>query len=229
MWGPVVSCPFMFCSNLFGESWNIIDFINLAVTTKCKDRVIKRAFNMFCLSHLLSVNSCVLGKVCIPAYFCPSFFHLAPPLSLLQQGTDERSKVSPVEEAAFCRSHASASLHTHTHTHSSPYPRVGGLSWEPLQVLSKHTQISIHEHSRSPVADGSLPEWHSATSDPFCVLPNHHQHTLNYIHNHHQCPQTDTSLYFAYYAHTSSSPQTLVVQKTAAPVIQQLSVISAKS
>ncbi|KAM7389442.1 hypothetical protein PAMP_023423 [Pampus punctatissimus] len=28
-------------------------------------------------------------------------------------GTDERSKVSPVEEAVFCRSHASTSLHTH--------------------------------------------------------------------------------------------------------------------
>lgn len=43
------------------------------------------------------------------------FFHSTPPLPLLQQGTDERSKVSPVEEAAFCRSHASASLHTYSH------------------------------------------------------------------------------------------------------------------
>lgn len=43
----------------------------------------------------------------------PLFFHHTPPLFPLQQGTDERSKVSPVKEAAFCRSHASPSLHTH--------------------------------------------------------------------------------------------------------------------
>ena len=65
-----------------------------------------------------SVYCCVLGKECIHAYLCVPPFSIAPLLSLPQQGTDERSKVSPVEEAAFCRSHASDSLHTHTHTHT---------------------------------------------------------------------------------------------------------------
>ncbi|KAF3693642.1 hypothetical protein EXN66_Car009318 [Channa argus] len=37
--------------------------------------------------------------------------------TVLLHGTDERSKVSPVEEAAFCRSHASALLHSHTVHH----------------------------------------------------------------------------------------------------------------
>lgn len=41
------------------------------------------------------------------------------------------------------------------------------LRWEPLQVLSKQAQISIHEHTRSTVVDASPPEWHSATFDLF--------------------------------------------------------------
>lgn len=90
----------------------------------CKERVVKRVFHTFYLSNVLDSLLLCLGQnmhPCIP--LCPSFFHPSPPLFLLQQGTDERSKVSPVEEAAFCRSHASASLHTYTHTQNTPYPR----------------------------------------------------------------------------------------------------------
>ena len=135
-----------------------------------------------------------------PMSLRPSSFRCASPLSLRQRGTDEGSKVSPVEEVAFCRSHASASLHAHTHVQTHRVQHVlgeererkgrGGVSQlgAITGAVSKHTQVSIHEHACSPVDDGSSSEWRPATSDPFCVRPNHHQHTLNCIHNHHQRP-----------------------------------------
>lgn len=76
-----------------------------------------------------------------------------------QQGTDERSKVSPVEETAFGRSHASASLHASIHKVQGGEEK---LSWQPLQVPSKCA------HTCGP------PSWwepRSATSYPIASLP----------------------------------------------------------
>lgn len=108
----------------------------------CTDRKsLKKSFSNVAL--FLSFYVCVLEKVLhlhtspFPSYPSSLCLSVSP-----QQGTDERSKVSHVEEAAFCRSHARASLHTHTHTRIHHIPWVLSLSWEPLQVLSKHAQIS---------------------------------------------------------------------------------------
>lgn len=134
--------------------------------------VIKGDFNMFYFSRLLVGLLMCFGQnmyPCIP--LCPSFFHLTPPLSFLQQGTDERSKVSPVEEAAFCRSHASASLHTYTHR--IHYIPVGYGGETQLGAITG----ALQAHTCSPGADESDTP---ATSDPFCVLRNHHQHTLSW-------------------------------------------------
>lgn len=154
----------------------------------------------------------VLGQGCVPAYLpVPPFFHSTPPLPLLQQGTDERSKVSPVEEAAFCRSHASASLHTYSRRfHRIPAgggPNSAGSHYRCCP--NAHTQISINAHFEPC----SWWEWHSATSDPFCVLPNHHQDTLSLRTLH---ALLEVLLELRHQSYT----------KALTPVIQQLSVIS---
>lgn len=69
--------------------------------------------------------------------------------------------MSPAEEAAFCRSHASASLHTYTRR--IPYIPAGYGGETQLGAITG----ALQAHTCSPVADeGDTP----ATSDPFCVL-----------------------------------------------------------
>lgn len=139
------------------NSWNILDFLHALMSN---GRANKRVFNLFYASHSSACFTAVFfGKECIPAYFPVTPFSIALPFSFpppaLQQGTDERSKVSPVEEAAFCRSHASASLHTHTHR-ICPHPMGGERDSAGSHYRcrpSAHTNICARA-----AADGSLPE-----------------------------------------------------------------------
>lgn len=147
---------------------------------------------------------------CIPP--CPSFFPQHP--SSTSPPTGNRWEV----KGFTCRGSgllplACQRLITHILTQNSPYPGGG----RPNSAGSHYrccpnarTQISINAHFESC----SWWEWHSATSDPFCVLPNHHQGTLS-LH-------TLCALLLEVLRHQSYT-------KTLTPVIQQLSVISSPS
>lgn len=54
-----------------------------------------------------------------------------------KRGTDERSKVSPVEETAFCRTHARASLH-------APKHKIQGGGEAQLAAITGAVQVSTH-------------------------------------------------------------------------------------
>lgn len=83
-----------------------------------------------------------------------------------QQGTDERSKVSPVEETAFCRSHARTSLHAPIHENQG-----GGEA--QLAAITGAVQVRTHLRPAELMR--------AALSDllPLCVPLNHHQHSVN--------------------------------------------------
>ncbi|KAK2903876.1 hypothetical protein Q8A73_010533 [Channa argus] len=86
--------------------------------------------------------------------------HASYPSSFsLQQGTDERSKVSPVEEAAFCRSHASALLHSHTvhHLLGERRTQLGAITVPVNTSLSWFLEEWCVLTGRDPVGRWSVP------------------------------------------------------------------------
>lgn len=172
--------------------------------------VIKRDFNTVYLSPVLVSLLMCFGQSmhpCIPP--CPSFFPSYP--SSVSPPTGNRWEVKGVT----CRGSgllplACQSLITHIHTHNSAYPRGGGETQlgAITGAVRAHTQISIHEHTCSPVAD------ESDTQPPLTLFVS----LLIII---------STPSYYAHYFFKSSDIS--VIQKTLTPVIQQLSVISSRS
>lgn len=73
-----------------------------------------------------------------PHSFSNSSFSMTLLLCLTwKRGTDERSKVSPVEETAFCRTHARASLHTPKH-------KIQGGGEAQLAAITGAVQVNTH-------------------------------------------------------------------------------------
>lgn len=108
-----------------------------------------------------------VGRTFVATYLPqPFFFHHTPPLSQ-QQGTDERSKVSPVEETAFCRSHARPSLHASIH-------RIRHISGGRRSSAGSHYRCRSSAHTPAALMRAVLSDLLA-----FCVPLNHHQRSVN--------------------------------------------------
>ena len=133
------------------QGWKNIDFLDLAVTTVvnhhaliCTDRKSLNIFNVFYLSHFFFIFMAVFWLKFAPPHASKSLLFLTDTSSFSPQ-TGTRWEVKGVT----CRGSSLLPLacqcliiHACTHTDTLTQFHIshgeGSLSWEPLQVLSKH-------------------------------------------------------------------------------------------
>lgn len=138
----------------------------------CKDRVIKGDFNMFYFSRFGWFIDVFWAKY-VSLHTSLSLLFPSYPSSVFPP-TGNRWEVKGVTcKGSGLLPLACQRLITHTYTHRIHYIPVGYGGETQLGAITG----ALQAHTCSPVADESDTP---ATSDPFRVLRNHHQHTLSW-------------------------------------------------